>query len=56
MVEAGGVEPCARIESTQLVNSAKRHKRQKRSKRQFEVHRGYTERLFEERLAPENQT
>ena len=35
-----GFEPCTVVDSTQLTDSTKR---QKRSKRQFEVHGGYTD-------------
>src|SRR5579863_8318446 len=37
-----GLEPRAPADSTQLTDSTKPHKSQKQSKRQFEVHGGYT--------------
>ena len=40
MVDLEGFEPCTVVDSTQLTDSTKR---QKRSKRQFEVHGGYTD-------------
>ena len=38
-----GFEPCTVVDFTQLIDSRKREKRQKRSKRQFEVRGGYTD-------------
>ena len=43
MVDLEGFEHCTVVDSTQLIDSTKRQKRPKRSKRQFEVHGGYTD-------------
>ena len=43
LVDLEGFEPCTIVDSTQLIDSTKRQKRHKRSKRQFEVHGVYTD-------------
>ena len=43
MVDLEGFEPCIIVDSTQLIDSTKQQKRQKRSKRQFQVRGGYTD-------------